>query len=253
MKNKKSKFNKIDEKKEKINEHRPADKSVLTEIRNKLSLDLIYHSNAIEGNTLTLSETKVILKDGITLGGKSVIEHLEAINHKEAIEYLEDIIANNEKLSERQIKQLHYLILKSIDNDNAGRYRTRNVLIEGAEHRPPNHIVVAEQMEELINWYNGEGSELHPVERAAKLHAEFVKIHPFIDGNGRTARLLLNFELMKNGYPVIIIRKEDRTGYYDSLEEYSVENNLDIFINLIIDSLNYSLDLYLEVLELNFK
>jgi Fic family protein len=247
------KFENISKKKKIIDEHRPLDKNVLREIKEKLFLDLTYNSNAIEGNTLTLTETKVILEDGITIGGKSVREHLEAINHKEAIKYLEGIIKDNKKLSERQIKQLHYLILKSIDTENAGEYRNRNrnVLIQGAEHKPPNHILVAEQMKNLIAWYYDEAQSLHPIERASRLHSEFVKIHPFIDGNGRTARLLLNFELLKNGYPIVIIKSEDRLDYYNALEEYSIEGEIDSFINLIIKSLNNSLELYFEILELS--
>ncbi|SNY47372.1 Fic/DOC family protein [Orenia metallireducens] len=244
------KFEDISKKKKIIDEHRPLDKKVLKEIREKLFLDLTYNSNAIEGNTLTLTETKVVLEDGITIGGKTVREHLEAINHKEAINYLEYIIKTDEELSERQIKQLHYLILKSIDTENAGRYRNRNVLIQGAEHRPPSHILVAEQMKELINWYYDKGQDLHPIERACRLHSEFVKIHPFIDGNGRTARLLLNFELMKNGYPIVIIKNEDRLDYYNALEEYSLKGEIKSFVNLISKSLNASLDLYFEILEL---
>jgi len=224
------KFEDISKKKKIIDEHRPLDKKVLKEIREKLFLDLTYNSNAIEGNTLTLTETKVVLEDGITIGGKTVREHLEAINHKEAINYLEYIIKTDEELSERQIKQLHYLILKSIDTENAGRYRNRNVLIQGAEHRPPSHILVAEQMKELINWYYDKGQDLHPIERACRLHSEFVKIHPFIDGNGRTARLLLNFELMKNGYPIVIIKNEDRLDYYNALEEYSLKGEIKSFV-----------------------
>lgn len=247
----KDKFNEIDRRKKIIDDKRPLPKETLNSIKDKLSLDLTYHSNAIEGNTLTLTETKVVLKDGITIGGKSVKEHLEAINHQEALNHLELIIGNNEELSEKQIKDIHYLILKSINNDGAGRYRNQNVAIEGAEHIPPNHIIVPEQMENLINWYHGEGQELHPIERAARLHAEFVKIHPFIDGNGRTARLLLNFELMKNGYPIVIIKNEDRVNYYNSLEKYSIKNDCSSFTNLIIDSLNETIDLYFKILDLD--
>ncbi|MDZ7672430.1 MAG: Fic family protein [Halanaerobiales bacterium] len=180
---------------------RPLPKNTLQSLREKLILEWIYNSNAIEGNTLTLSETKVVLEDGITIGGKTLKEHLEIVNHKEAINYMEDVINKNEKLSERQIKNLQYLILKGIDDENAGKYRHEKVVISGAEHVPPAPIFIHDQMEELINWYYGEGLSLHAIERAAKLHTNFVKIHPFIDGNGRTAKILLNFELIKAGYP----------------------------------------------------
>lgn len=121
-------------------------------------------------------------------------------------------------LSEWDIKNIHRLVLKTIDNDNAGVYRTENVIISGAKHRPPPHYIVKEQMENLIKQYYMEWQELHPIERAALLHGEFVKIHPFVDGNGRTARLLLNFELMKAGFPPVIIKKEMRSLYYDFLD-----------------------------------
>jgi len=241
-------FEVIDKKKNKIEKKRPLPKNTLKSLREKLFLEWTYNSNAIEGNTLTLSETKVVLEDGITVGGKTLKVHLEILNHKEAILYMEDIISNNEKLSKRQIKNIHNLILKGIDDDNAGRYRKEKVVISGAEHMPPDPIRVQEQMEKLIEWYYGEGKKLHPVERAAVLHTDLVKIHPFIDGNGRTARVLLNFELMKNGYPIIIIRNEDRLKYYETLDKAHTTGDYSGFINLIIKALNRSLDLYLKLI-----
>ena len=184
-------FEMIDKKKNIIENKRPLAKNTLKSLREKLFLDWTYNSNAIEGNTLTLSETKVVLEDGITVGGKTLKEHLEVLNHKEAILYMEDIIKNNESLSERQIKNIHNLILKGIDNENAGRYRKEKVLISGAEHMPPDPIRVQEQMEKLVEWYYGDSKKLHTVEKAAVLHTDLVKVHPFIDGNGRTARVSL--------------------------------------------------------------
>ncbi|MCK8824874.1 Fic family protein [Fuchsiella alkaliacetigena] len=242
-------FAEIDKKKKIIAEKRPLPKNTLKSIREKLFLDWTYNSNAIEGNTLTLSETKVVLEDGITIGGKTLKEHLEVVNHKEAIIYMEDIIKENQSLSERQIKNIHYLILKGIDDQNAGRYRKEKVVISGAEHTPPDPIIVPGRMEELINWYHETGQKLHTVERAAKLHTDFVRIHPFIDGNGRTARLLLNFELIKDGYPVAIIKNEDRVKYYQSLDRAHVTENYDDFIELVAKALNRSLDLYLKLID----
>ena len=212
-------------------------------------MEWTYNSNAIEGNTLTLSETKVVLEDGITIGGKTLKEHLEVVNHKEAINYMEDIITKDEKLSERQIKKIHYLILKGIDDENAGKYRSEKVVISGAEHIPPAHLLIHDQMEELINWYNDKGSALHTIERAARLHTDFVKTHPFIDGNGITARILLIFELMKAGYPIIIIKNEDRVRYYESLDKAHTTGDYSDFIDLVCEALNRSLDLYLEILD----
>lgn len=241
----------VKRKKKILDNNRPLDKKTVKNIREKLYLDLTYNSNAIEGNTLTLNETKAVLKDGITIGGKSMREHLEVVNHQEAINYLEEIIRNNTKINERVIKQIHYLILKTIDTDNAGVYRNRNVTISGTDYRPPEHYLVPQKMTDFINWYKERSDKLDTIKRAAKLHNELVKIHPFIDGNGRTARLLLNLELMKNGYPIVIIGKEDRPEYYDSVEAYSTKDNLKKFTNLVIKNLNKSLDLYLDILELN--
>lgn len=241
-------FELIDKKKNIIDQKRPLPKNTLKSLREKLFLEWTYNSNAIEGNTLTLSETKVVLEDGITVGGKTVKEHLEVLNHKEAIFYMEDIINNNESLSERQIKNIHNLILKGIDDENAGRYRKEKVVISGAEHIPLDPIIVQEQMGKLLNWYYGDGKKLHVVEKAAVLHSDLVKIHPFIDGNGRTARFLLNFELMKNGYPIIIIRNEDRVKYYETLDKAHITGDYSGFINLIVEALNRSLDLYLKLI-----
>ncbi len=241
-------FAEIDKKKEIINSHRPLPKGTLKSIMDSILLDWTYNSNAIEGNTLTLSETKVILEDGITIGGKTLKEHLEVINHREAILYVEEIVRRKEAFSEWQIKSIHKIILKGIDNDNAGVYRKENVLISGTAHVPPNYVLVPEQMEQLVKWYNGNGEKLHPVEKAAMLHIILVKIHPFVDGNGRTARLLLNLELMKSGYPPIVIRKEERLEYYNSLDKAHVTDNNDDFLKLVINALNRSLDLYIKML-----
>ena len=244
-------FEEVKRKKRILDNNRPLDKRTVKNIREKLYLDLTYNSNAIEGNTLTLNETKAVLKDGITINGKSMREHLEVVNHQEAIKYLEEVIENNIKISERVIKEMHYLILKTIDTDNAGVYRNRNVTIQGTDYIPPEHYIVPQKMTDFIDWYQKESAKLNSVERAAKLHNELVKIHPFIDGNGRTARLLLNLELMSNGYPIVIIEKEDRPEYYDSVEAYSTRGELKEFVELVTKKLNKSLDLYLDILELN--
>ncbi|KRQ86526.1 Fic/DOC family protein [Caloramator mitchellensis] len=239
-------FEKIDSKKRLLDSKRPLPEHTVKSIRENLLLEWTYNSNAIEGNTLTLMETKVVL-EGITIGGKSLREHLEVINHRDAILYLEDIIRNNEPLTEWQIKNIHRLILKGVDDKYAGNYRDQNVIIAGAKHKPPEHFLVKEKMEELINWYNYDAQKLHPVERAAMLHIIFVGIHPFIDGNGRTSRLLLNFELMKNGYPPVVIRNENRVVYYEALDKAHTTGDNSDFVNLVIDELNRTLDLYLSL------
>ncbi len=241
-------FSYIDSIKDYINKFRPFTKGLADSLHEKLIVEWTYNSNAIEGNTLTLSETKVVL-EGLTIGGKSFVEHLETINHREAILFIEDLVSNNEPLSEWNIKNIHSLILKEIDNINAGKYREENVVISGAKHFPPKHYEIKDLMQKLIAEYQHEWKVFHPVIRATLLHGEFVKIHPFIDGNGRTSRLLLNFELMKNGYTPIIIKKEDRAKYYDVLDLAHTTMNYSPFIKFVSDLVVESEKLWVSVLE----
>ncbi len=241
-------FEELDEKKAILDSKRPLPKETLKSLEENFKLEWTYNSNAIEGNTLTLKETKVVL-EGITIGGKTMREHLEAINHKEAIEFLEELINDNSELSEMDIKNIHALVLKGIDDENAGRYRTENVIISGASHIPPESVIVAELMEKLIYRYDEWKERYHPIIVAALLHAEFVKIHPFIDGNGRTARLLMNFEAMKNGYPPIIIRTEQRHSYYDALDKGAMTGNYTDFVKMVAKQAEEMLDLYLKLIK----
>jgi Fic family protein len=212
-------FEKAIKMKENLDKLRPLPSYTVQSIRDKLLLDWTYNSNAIEGNTLTLIETKVVL-EGITIGGKRLREHLEVINHKDAIIYVEEIVKKGEELTEWQIKNIHRLVLKGIDDENAGQYRKQNVIISGAKHIPPDFLVLNDEMNKFIKWYTSrDAKEMHPIERTARVHGEFVKIHPFVDGNGRTARLLLNLELMKSGYPSIVIQNEERMKYYTALDK----------------------------------
>ena len=236
-------LNQIDTKKAMIDSKKPFPPHTLASLREKLLVEWTYHSNAIEGNTLTLSETKVVL-EGITVGGKKLREHLEVINHKEAILYIEEIVTNHEELSEWQIKNTHSIVLKGILPENAGVYRKENVFISGVEHIPPGYMQVPGQMAELIKWYRGDAQNLHAVERAAILHSQFVKIHPFVDGNGRTARLLLNLELMKDGYVPIVIKKEERLTYYNALDVSHMNGEHSVFIKFVAQILDDPLDFY---------
>jgi len=219
-------FSAIDRLKARLDARRPLDPAIVRNLHEDLIVRWTYHSNAIEGNTLTLRETKVAL-EGITIAGKTVREHLEAFNHREAILYLESLVSDPAPFSEWQIKSLHALVLKGIDDDNAGRYRSVNVRISGAEHLPPDALHVPELMHGLLQWYHGPGSELHPVERAARIHNDFVKIHPFVDGNGRTGRLLMNLELLKEGYPAAVLPVSERLAYYAALDEAQVRGNFE--------------------------
>ncbi len=239
-------FEEIKNKLKLLNSKKPFSQGTLNSLRENLILEWTYNSNAIEGNTLTLQETKVVM-EGITIGGKSLREHFEVINHREAIFFVESIVNNQEPLTEWQIKSIHNLVLKNIDNKNAGIYRKENVLISGAKHIPPDYFFVSEQMEELINWYNN-NNNLNPIEKAALLHTIFVKIHPFIDGNGRTARLLLNFELMKNDYLPVIIKKENRLEYYETLDKAHSTGECSDFINIIAKLEIEMLDFYLKII-----
>lgn len=236
-------FQKLDNLKNKLNQYRPLDKNVVASLREDLILRWTYNSNAIEGNTLTLNETKVAL-EGITVGGKSLREHFEAINHKDAILFVEELVSKKEPLNEYNIKSLHALILKNIDDSNAGSYRNINVLISGATHRPPIHIEVAPKMEAFMHWYNNEAQELHPIERACRVHIDFVAIHPFIDGNGRTSRLLMNLELMKSGFPPVVISIKDRLSYYDALDKAHTQKDYSDFIALVSQNIEESFEPY---------
>lgn len=220
--------------KQKLDGYRPLPPEIVANLHEDMVLRWTYNSNAIEGNTLTLKETKVAL-EGITIGGKTMKEHFEAINHKEAIFFVEDLVKKNKNLSEWEIKSIHQLILKNIDNRNAGIYRTVNVTISGAEHKPPDFLRLQTDMENFINWYKTNSKELHPVEKAARVHSDFVKIHPFVDGNGRTARLLMNLELMKDGYPPVILPVEKRLEYYESLDIAHTKGEYSSFLTLMAD------------------
>lgn len=228
-------FETIDSLKNKLDAQHPLSPSVVKNLQEDLILRWTYHSNAIEGNTLTLLETKVVL-EGITVGGKALREHFEAINHRNAIYYVEDIIKKEEPFSEWQIRNIHQLILKNIDDDNAGRYRQQNVLISGATNIPPDYTLLNDKMAHFVDWYNSESSQLHPIERAAKVHADFVGIHPFIDGNGRTSRLLMNLELMKAGYPPCVITVENRLTYYEALDQWMAFGKTEVFNQFVANA-----------------
>lgn len=236
-------FEKLDQLKQKLDSFRPLPVEIVRNLHDDMVLRWTYNSNAIEGNTLTLKETKVAL-EGTTIGGKTMREHLEAINHREAILYVEELVRQNETISEWQIKSLHQLILKKINDSNAGKYRIVNVTIAGATHRPPDHLRLTEEMDGFIDWFKTESLDLHPVERAALVHADFVKIHPFADGNGRTSRLLMNLELMKSGFPPAVLQVEKRLAYYEALDTAHTQGNYGPFLALIFEIVEQSFEPY---------
>jgi Fic family protein len=240
-------FNKLDNLKAKLDKYRPLTKEVVKNLQEDLILRWTYNSNAIEGNTLTLQETKVAL-EGITIGGKTLREHFETINHREAILFIEQLVKRGEKLSELDIKSIHSLILKNIDDKNSGAYRKTNVIISGAEHKPPHFIDLPQKMENFIKWYSESIEKLHPVEFAARVHIDFVGIHPFIDGNGRSSRLLMNLELMKSGFPPAIIKFEDRLEYYRALDLAHTRDEYQPFMELVEKVVIESFEPYFYVL-----
>jgi Fic family protein len=200
-----------------------------------LDIEYTYESNRIEGNTLTLRETDLVINKGLTVAGKSMREHLEAINHYEAILYIRDLATRQIALDEREIRSIHALVLRGIDRDNAGKYRTVPVLISGSRHTPPQPWQVPKLMEDLGLWLAHDAPALHPVIRAGEAHERLVTIHPFIDGNGRTARLAMNLILLAAGYPVANIpgNTDSRMAYYGALEKSNLEGDKSDFLALI--------------------
>ena len=239
-------FDEVDNLKKKLDSKRPIPKETLKSLKESINLEWTYNSNGIEGNTLTLRETQVVL-EGITVGGKSIKEHLEAINHEQAILFLDELVKEDNPITEWNIKNIHQLILKEIDNENAGKYRKENVSIKGAAHIPPDYITVPELMEKLILNYKT-WNIYHPIVKATLLHGELVKIHPFIDGNGRTSRLIMNLDLMNSGYNPIIIKKEDRLKYYEALDKAHTTYDYTDFVKLVTKLEIEMLKKYLELL-----
>lgn len=228
---------------------RPLPAEALEKIENAFDMEYTYESNRIEGNTLTLQETALVVNEGITIAGKSMREHLEAVNHAEAIDYIREFAQSNVEISERTIKEIHAIILHGINRENAGRYRSVPVRIVGSAHIPPQPYLVDKQMEDfMIHFQEMETQGTHPVLIAAYLHKTLVDIHPFIDGNGRTSRLLMNLYLLRHGYTIANLKgsNETRREYYDALE--SSRTNPTPFQKLVIEAEIASLKRYLSVL-----
>ena len=235
-------------KKRKLDRSRPLSPSVVRKLDEEFTIAWTYNSNAIEGNTLSLQETEIVINRGITIGGKTVNEHFEAINHKNGIDYIKSVINRKEKITEKTIKKLHELILHSIDDTEAGNYRRQNVRILGANHIPPQSVKIPRLMNEFIEWlYQNEYANSIP-QLTADIHYKLVMIHPFIDGNGRVARLLMNLILMKHGYPPAIILKVDRKRYYRVLNEAN-SGKQEPYDDFIGRSIERSLIIYLNSIE----
>ncbi len=217
---------------------KPLNKVQLEKMREYFMLNYTFESNLIEGNTLTLQETHLVVNEGLTISGKSMKEHLEAVNHYEAIDFIMDLVKNKEPFTERILKEIHYLILKGIDRANAGVYRKVPVLISGSAHKPPQPYLVAKQMEDIFVFYNSNKNKMHPVLLASEMHQRIVTVHPFIDGNGRTCRLIMNLILLQNGYTIANLKGNNtaRLTYYKALEAIQTKNNTKDFHSLIINT-----------------
>jgi Fic family protein len=240
----------IDAKRAELDRQRPLSTAEAARLREYLDLEWTYNSNAIEGSTLTRQETLVVLKHGLTVDGKPLVEHLEAINHQAAIGWVETLAGRPDPPGEPDILALHRLVLRSIDDANAGAYRQGQAYIAGSTYTPPSARAVPGRMAEHVAWLAKTGQDqaagwgLHPVERAAHAHFWLVDIHPFVDGNGRTARLLMNLLLLQAGYPIAILRAEDRAAYYNALEA-GHEGRLDAFLLLVAEAVDRTLDMFL--------
>jgi Fic family protein len=239
----------IDELHHRWNTAKPLNGLALKKMEEYFATRYTFDSNQIEGNTLTYQETHLVVAEGITIGGKSLVDHLEAINHTEAIDWLKQMVAGNEEVTKRNLLDIHRLILKSIDNDNAGAYRRVNVRIGGSEHIPPEPMLLDSLMEDYFIHYQRQKRLLHPVILAAEMHERLVSIHPFIDGNGRTSRLLMNFILLKNGYTIASLKGDydSRMAYYSALERVQMNNDPEPFYLLILDKVKDSLEEHLEM------
>ena len=234
----------IDRKRAELDSMRPLTAGEVARLNEEFIVEYTYNSNAIEGNTLTLRETDLVLR-GLTIDQKPLKDHMEAVGHKEAFDYVSELVKDNIPISESVIKQIHYLVLADKKEDR-GVYRRVPVRIMGAQHEPVQPYLIEPKMEQLLHDF-AESTE-HIVTKLARFHIEFEGIHPFIDGNGRTGRLLVNLELMKAGYPPIDIKFTDRIAYYNAFDEYHAKHNLLAMENLFAGYINARLDMYLDML-----
>lgn len=235
----------IDKKKKELDTKRPLTEGEVIRLNEEFIVEYTYNSNAIEGNTLTLRETDLVLR-GLTIDKKPLKDHMEAVGHKEAFDYVRELVKNNIPLSENIIKKIHFLVLAD-KKDDRGVYRRVPVRIMGAAHEPVQPYLIQPKMEQLL--IDFKNSNEHIVTKLARFHIEFEAIHPFIDGNGRTGRLLVNLELMKAGYPPIDIKYMDRLAYYNAFDEYHVKHNLSVMEKLFAKYINERLDKYLKILQ----
>lgn len=226
---------------------KPLNVTQLKKMKEYFNIEYTYESNRIEGNTLSLQETQLVVNEGLTIGGKSMQEHLEAINHSEAVQLVEALAGQKVPINRRNVLDLHALILKSIDKENAGRYRSVPVRISGSRHEPPQPYLLNKLMEDYFEYYKEYRFKLHPVILAAEMHERLVSVHPFIDGNGRTSRLVMNLILLQHGYTIANLKGDaaSRLAYYQALEEVQINNDPGPFYQLVINAVEQSLKSHL--------
>lgn len=244
LKSTESLLERIDRKKAELDTMRPLTAGEVARLTEEFTVEYTYNSNAIEGNTLTLRETDMVLR-GLTIDQKPLKDHMEAVGHKEAFDYVRELVQEKAPMSERVIQQIHYLVLAD-KKDDRGVYRRVPVRIMGAQHEPVQPYLIRPMMEQLLADFAA--SQEHIVTKLARFHIEFEGIHPFIDGNGRTGRLLVNLELMKAGFPPIDIKFTDRMAYYDAFDAYHVRHHLGAMEKLFAGYIDQRLDAYLGML-----
>lgn len=244
------KYDTLDRKKSLLDAHAPLPQALTDNLSQWFRIELTYTSNAIEGNTLTRQETAAVVEKGIAVGGKSLVEHLEATNHAAALDWARELATARRAIAEQDILTLHGLILKGIDDANAGRYRAVQVRISGSAVILPNPRKVPDLMRDFAQWLASPG-KAHPVALASEAHYRLVTIHPFTDVNGRTARLLMNLLLWRHGYPAALIRKRDRLTYINALEKAQLGGSHELYERLIASAVERSLDIYLSAVSGN--
>jgi Fic family protein len=235
-------------KKKALDNLRPLPLQLVRKLQEQMQIEFTYNSNAIEGNTLSLRETQLVIREGITVRGKSLREHLEARNHPDAIDYVERLARKENVLKQDDILRVHALLMRGVDDEKAGKYRTGQVRVAGATFMPPSAQRIPEMMSELLQTLRQNPDELRPIELAAFFHHKLVYIHPFLDGNGRTARLLMNVVLMRGGYPFTVLLRVDRSKYLRALSQAD-SGYLIPFANFTANCVERSLDIYLLAFE----
>ncbi|MGE0931449.1 Fic family protein [Peijinzhouia sedimentorum] len=239
----------LDELKLRWKDAKPLNATQISKMKEYFNVEYTYESNRIEGNTMTLQETHLVINEGLTIAGKSMREHLEAVNHNDAIQFIDELSFKKESFSKRSLMEIHYLVLKGIDRENAGKFRSVPVRISGSEHVPPQPYMLEKLMEDYFFHFQQQKHILHPVLLAAEMHERLVSIHPFVDGNGRTSRLVMNMLLLKNGFTIANLKGDfdSRMTYYKALENVQLNNNPEPFYNLVIDAVTSSLQRHLEL------